>query len=64
MREGVADRIDGRDLEFNAWVAAAATTDDPDGIADEIAPLFRRRRGGPLVTDDAGRERGASLSSR
>ena len=48
LREGAGDRFD--DLELNAWtVAACAFTDDPRGLADQLAPLFGAADGADLL---------------
>lgn len=38
VREGAGERFDS--LEINAWIAAASLTDDADGVAAALAPLF------------------------
>jgi probable F420-dependent oxidoreductase len=38
VREGAGDRFD--ELELNAWLSVAEITDDADGFAQMIAPLF------------------------
>lgn len=38
VREGAGDRFD--ELELNAWLALVAVTDDPDGLAEAVAPGF------------------------
>lgn len=38
LREGAGDRMD--ELELNAWLSVAEVTDDADGFAEMIAPLF------------------------
>lgn len=38
VREGAGDRFD--ELELNAWLSVAEVTDDADGFAEMIAPLF------------------------
>lgn len=38
VREGAGDRFD--ELELNAWLSVGEVTDDADGFAELIAPLF------------------------
>ena len=47
VREGAGDRFD--ELEINAWVAVAQLTDDPVGLADQMAPLFGAAHGADLL---------------
>lgn len=49
LREGAGDRFD--DLEINAWtVAACSFTDDPKGLAAELAPFFGAADGAEVLS--------------